>query len=111
MANFKQDILSALTANKETERDVVAVRITGELDTLWNEEEDPRNAKAAAHKGRLINWQDAAIALDYEYDAGYGSMDCHDVYVWTANYIYYVHEYDGATWVESIDRNPTEVTE
>ena len=36
----------------------------------------------------------------------YGSQDCHNVYVYTATRVIYVHEYDGDTWLKSVPRNP-----
>lgn len=54
----------------------------------------------------LMTWKRAAPLLDYDFDDGYGGADCHPVYVWTETQVICVHEYDGATWLVSIPRNP-----
>lgn len=46
-------------------------------------------------------------ALDYSYDSGYGSQDCHDINIWTADKVYYIHEYDGSTSLDYQPRNPS----
>jgi hypothetical protein len=33
--------------------------------------------------------------------------DCHNGFVWTPTRVISVHEYDGATWLISVPRNPT----
>lgn len=57
-------------------------------------------------EGVLMTWDEARPYLDYEYDNGYGGQDCHSVHIWTPARIIYVQEYDGATWLNSIPRNP-----
>jgi len=54
-----------------------------------------------------VAWEVARPVLDYRYDAGYGGQDCHNVFVWTPTRVISVHEYDGATWLISVPRNPT----
>lgn len=49
--------------------------------------------------------------LDVEFDSGYGNQDCPQMYVWTADEVHYVHEYDGATWLSSVPRNPRDCIE
>jgi len=102
MNNFKQDILAAV------EDEVIeAVVITGNIYTYWGSSPDPRNTDSLkAVIGKAITWEQAAPLLDYSYDSGYGSMDCHDVLVYTAANVYYIHEYDGSTSVCSVPRNP-----
>lgn len=56
--------------------------------------------------GKLVAWEDARPVLDYEYDNGYGGADCHAVYAWTETQVLFVHEYDGATAVQQVPRNP-----
>lgn len=53
-----------------------------------------------------VSWEQAFPVLNYEYDAGYGGQDCHDIWVWTATRIISVHEYDGSTCLISVARNP-----
>ena len=54
----------------------------------------------------ILTWEEARPHLDYEYDSGYGSQDCHNVYIWTPTRVIYIHEYDGSTWPETVPRNP-----
>lgn len=55
---------------------------------------------------RLMSWAEARRELNYNYDAGYGGQDCHDIYVWTSDRIYSIHEYDGSTCIISVPRHP-----
>lgn len=54
----------------------------------------------------VLTWEQARPLLDYPYDNGFGVQDCHDVHVWTDERVVYVHEYDGATELEWLPRNP-----
>ena len=54
----------------------------------------------------VLTWKEAQPILDYEYDSGYGSQDCHSLYIWTPTRVIYIHEYDGSTWPEAVPRNP-----
>lgn len=56
-------------------------------------------------EGKAVSWEELRPHLDYEYDRGYGGQDCHDVYIWTEDRVYFVWEYDGATWLQSVPRN------
>lgn len=102
--NFKQDIISELQLNSETPEQVIACVITGNIE-YYRWKEDPRNVSK-----ELLNvampWEDFSKLMDYEYDSGYGCQDCHNFYVWTADYLYFVEEYDGSTTVVSVPRNP-----
>ena len=60
--------------------------------------------------GRVMTWADARIILDYEYDSGYGSADCHPVFAWTATKVITVTEYDGATGPTWFPRHPVDIT-
>src|SRR5690606_25316592 len=52
--------------------------------------------------------RDAGLAkVDQEYDNGYGGADCFPLYAWTASRVFFVTEYDGATGLSYIPRNPT----
>ena len=54
----------------------------------------------------ILTWEEARPHLDYEYDSGFGSQDCHNIYIWTPTRVIYIHEYDGSTWPEAVPRNP-----
>lgn len=107
MANFKQDILEAINGEE-----VETILIPAPLDTIeWGSlaQPDPRDIpiKAANAYNRFLSLEEALPLLDYEYDDGYGGMDCHDVVIWTKTQVFYIHEYDGSTCFHSQFRNPT----
>ena len=56
----------------------------------------------------LLTEEEAQEYLSYDYHDGYGSPDCHAVFVWTPNRVIFVSTYDGATWISSVPRNPTD---
>ncbi len=103
MANFKADIIDAVIDGKETESDIQGVLIKSQLG-YYDKYRDRRNAGIV--RGKLYLWDEIKNKLDYEYYAGFGSMDCHDIELWTPKYVYYIHEYDGSTSVVSVNRNP-----
>lgn len=57
--------------------------------------------------GKLLPWSEARPYLDYQYDNGFGSAECHPVYAWTEMRVLFVHEYDGATGVDWLPRQPS----
>ena len=101
-SNFLEDLLQALKENNEGPVDVERVVVTDLLDDYGRNE--PRNEGIEA--GRPYSWDEIFPRFDYPYDAGYGSADCHFIHMWTADRVYYIHEYDGSTYVESLPRNP-----
>ena len=60
-------------------------------------------------KGKLLSWEEARPHLDYNYDAGYGAPGCNCIHAWTKSKVIAVGQYDGATWIYSIPRNPTDI--
>lgn len=46
--------------------------------------------------------------LDIEFDDGYGGSQGPDVLIWTEERVYFPVVYDGAEWLESAPRNPTQ---
>lgn len=65
-------------------------------DSRWDE----------AKPSEPLVWEQARKLLDYSYDSGFGGADCHAVVAWSQHYVYYVHEYDGATRIAAMPRNP-----
>ena len=74
----------------------------------WNEwrQDDPRHIPLIPFMGKCVPWDTVKDLLNYSYDPSYGSLDCHMITAWTATQVIYIHEYDGATWPESVPRNP-----
>lgn len=100
MANFKQDIKDAVG-----EDEILAVRIPA-FEEYYFTQSDPRFIPANSLTNKLVQYETALALLDYEYDSGYGSQDCHDITMWSQDYVYYIHEYDGSTSICKIDRIP-----
>ena len=59
-------------------------------------------------RGRVITWEEARPLLDYKYSAGFGAPECHSITAWTENFVIFVAQYDGATRVETVPRNPVD---
>ena len=55
----------------------------------------------------FLDWKDVETTLDYEYNDDFGSADCHRIFAWTATKVIFVSEYDGATSVCWVHRDPT----
>ena len=60
----------------------------------------------AEKRGVVLPWVEARALLDYEYNNGFGGADCHPVFAWTPTRVLFVHEYDGATGVQWVPREP-----
>jgi hypothetical protein len=56
--------------------------------------------------GVPLAWGEGRPLLDYAYDPGYGAPDCHAVAAYTRTHVLFVSQYDGATSVESMRRDP-----
>jgi hypothetical protein len=99
--NFKQDIETAVAGEKI----LALVLISASRGWQYDDDQD-------LDKGLLdqpLDWETYKHLMDYEYDAGFGSQDCHDVRIYTEKRVYYIHEYDGSTSIYSIPRNPPEL--
>jgi len=97
MANFLKDIEEALDDNE-----VEAIVIGGFGDYHDSDKRDV----LGDNKGKVLEWEDAKQYLDYEYDDSWGGQDCHSIFIWTKDRIYFVGTYDGSTWITSVIRNP-----
>lgn len=102
MANLVKWITSEVN-----ESDIEAV-VIGEMG--WGDYgDDPEHDRVAKeHQGKILNWNEAKEFLNYEFDDGFGAPECNAVYVWTNNKILLISQYDGATNLYSIPRNPIE---
>ena len=99
MCNFKDDILEAACGEP-----IEAIAVS--ISRGWSAGRQPDRDLGASP----VPWEIAAPVLDYEYDNGFGGQDCHDIHAWTATRVLFVHEYDGATSVESVPRHPENET-
>lgn len=60
----------------------------------------------AADENVLLPVERALAKLDIDFDNGYGGADCFPMYAWTQSRVYFIAEYDGATWLAWLPRNP-----
>ena len=72
----------------------------------WGIMEDEQNNPVGDMKNKAMPWDVMRQFLEYEYDSGYGGPECHAISVYTENYVIFVSQYDGATGLYSIPRNP-----
>lgn len=102
MTTFMDDILAK--AGQETIEAIVIHSEDGKIDNYFTGTSDRDIPGELCNISLTV--EQALPLLNYTYDADYGLQDCHNVYVYTATRVIYVHEYDGATWLESVPRNP-----
>jgi hypothetical protein len=76
--NWRDMITDALASRGETWADMVAFEPAERMDTV----------------------------LDARFDAGYGAAEGEPFALWTGNYVYFPHEYDGSESVYSVSRHP-----
>lgn len=93
MSNLKNDIAEALGYEPI---EAIVISRTREESYDWGEDAERP----------VQQWRDVAPILNYNYDSGYGGVDCHRFVAWTATRIAFLGQYDGCTWVETIPRNP-----
>lgn len=100
-SNFKRDILDAVTGES-----IEAVKIHCQRydDYYYGTGEEVKIDPALLNK--VLTWEQAAPIFDYSYNTGFGSMDCHDITVWTESRVFYIYEYDGSTSICNVERNP-----
>ena len=64
---------------------------------------------AACPKGKVMTWAEAAPFIGYEFDDGHGAPGCQAIYAWTKDRVIFISQYDGATSVEWVPRNPVDI--
>lgn len=92
----------------EVNKDEIEAVVIGEMG--WDDygSEDVPNYYNQP-KGQVITWEEAKKWLDYDFDGGYGAPGCNAIYVWTTDSILFISQYDGATKIEKIPRNPMDI--
>ncbi len=102
MANFKDDIINAMGEPIE----FIRIHNNNEYPYCESSKILPKE-----YVGMPLHWTEEVEAmLDFEYDDGFGSQDCPNITVWSQHKVGYVHEYDGSTSIETVDRNPENKT-
>lgn len=82
----------------------VLAAVIGQEEWRW---EDDYRRIPDQHVGVVVDWSTIREWLDYPYDDGFGGVDCHPLWAWTADRVVYIHEYDGSTELRWAPRNPT----
>lgn len=59
-------------------------------------------------ENRVLSRADGLAKLSQRFDDGLGSPDCCPMYAWTATRVFFIAEYDGATELACISRNPVD---
>lgn len=95
MGNLKKDF-ELIAGNEQIEFAVIGP----DRDDDYGVPKDKQNV--------VLLWEEAAPLLDRDYDSGYGGADCNPVTAWTKNKVLWVAEYDGATGVNWIPRDPVD---
>jgi hypothetical protein len=98
MSNFAQDIEEA------TGGEAIEGIVIGEMG--WSDYNEEGRLIPKDKKNVVLQWSEARPLLDYEYSTGYGAPECHAIYAYTATRVIYVYQYDGATGVVWLPRNP-----
>jgi len=57
-------------------------------------------------RGKVMPWAEAEPWLRYEFDSWSGSPGCEAIYAWTKTKVMFVSQYDGATYMSSVPRDP-----
>jgi hypothetical protein len=98
LGNFWTDILNA------TNGEPIQSGVIGNFG--WDRLYDSDSRVPQDQKTKLLTRDELSKLLNYEYDAGYGAPDCHAVTIWTTAHVLFIVQYDGATNVHSVPRNP-----
>jgi hypothetical protein len=77
----------------------------------WTDKEDEDEIASKRPKpvklGEVLSWDEARPMLDYDFDRGFGGPECDSIFAYTTTRVLlYVWQYDGATGVNSIPRDP-----
>lgn len=96
MANIKESLLEAEAFYGEP----IEAIVVGKHDNRgWGEPAMPDE--------NIVLTREAGLAkLDEEYYDGFGGADCYPMFAWTASRIFLITEYDGATGMAYVPRNP-----
>jgi hypothetical protein len=98
MSNFKEDILEV------TNDEPIEAIVIGQIG--WGDYND-KGAVPKNKMGIVLSWDEAAPMLNYEYDTGFGTPECHAIEAYTASRVIIVSTYDGSTSLTWVWRNPT----
>lgn len=98
MANIKEWLVKAEITNNET---ITHIVVGVHDNDIFSEDRRPENQRDV-----VLNRDDGLALVDEEFNDGYGGADCFPITAWSENWIYFIREYDGATGLGSVPRNP-----
>lgn len=87
-------------AEKQSGETIEAIVVGVHDDRRWDEK-DP-----LPDENVILSREAGMAKLDEEYDSGYGGADCYPMYAWSKSWVFFIHEYDGATSLASVPRHP-----
>jgi len=100
MANIKTWLTEDVAADGQTLEGIVFGRHYND----WIDDYTPHPAEDT-----LVEPEVGLAVLDEEFHCGHGGADCRPMFAWTATKVYFIHEYDGATTLVWVPRNPTSI--
>ena len=100
MTTFAQDLKEAAKPER-----IKAVQICSNEENYGFRESRPPIPHEM--KDIPLSWGEARPLLNYTYDSGFGSQDCHQIFMWTLTRVFYIHVYDGSTSIKSAPRSFT----
>lgn len=104
-ASFAADIERAFQAEGQVPTScVIANDLSGNMESYCGNLD---RSIPADKCGIVLTWEEARPLLSYGYDSGYGTPDCHAVYVYSKKHVSFVSCYDGSTTVCVIPRTPS----
>lgn len=70
----------------------------------------PANADAKPDENVVLTREQGLAKIDADFSAGHGVLNCFPVYAWTKSWVIFVYEYDGASKLAWVPRNPVACT-
>lgn len=64
--------------------------------------------QAVKDSGPIIAYAPNLESFQVQFDPGYGDLEGPPILAWTKDRVYFPVAYDGAEWIDSAPRNPTE---
>ena len=98
MANIRKWLEEAVTEFGEPLEAVVV-----------GQHDNKRYTNPLPDEGCVLSPADALRKLDQEFDNGFGGEDCFPIYAWTKSRVFFIGEYDGATGLNWVPRNPIDI--